>query len=168
MPLFFFFYHGSTALVDQGFLFVDDSWSHWDTPHSVGLLDERSARHRDLYLTTHNTHKRQTPMPRRHSKPQSQLAIGCRPMPWTVRPLRSVQCHYSHHKSQTDWPAIALGSPWREASCYGTGPSVNNNNAHVRNYGGGVALSPAAFGREMARDLYILTQHTICVNVVFL
>ena len=23
-------------------------------------LDERSARHRDLYLTTHNTHKRQT------------------------------------------------------------------------------------------------------------
>jgi len=26
-------------------------------------LDERSARHRDLYLTTHNTHKRQTPMP---------------------------------------------------------------------------------------------------------
>ena len=26
-------------------------------------LDERSARRRDLYLTTHNTHKRQTPMP---------------------------------------------------------------------------------------------------------
>jgi len=26
-------------------------------------LDERSARRRDLYLTTHNTHKRQTSMP---------------------------------------------------------------------------------------------------------
>jgi len=26
-------------------------------------LDERSARHRDLYLTTHNTHNRQTSMP---------------------------------------------------------------------------------------------------------
>jgi len=26
-------------------------------------MDERSARHRELYLTTHNTHKRQTSMP---------------------------------------------------------------------------------------------------------
>jgi hypothetical protein len=26
-------------------------------------LDERSARRRDLYITTHNTHKRQTSMP---------------------------------------------------------------------------------------------------------
>ena len=26
-------------------------------------LDERSARHRDLYLTTHNIHKRKTSMP---------------------------------------------------------------------------------------------------------
>jgi len=26
-------------------------------------LDERSARRRDLYLTTHNTHNRQTSMP---------------------------------------------------------------------------------------------------------
>jgi len=26
-------------------------------------VDERSARHRDLYLTTHNTHKRQTSTP---------------------------------------------------------------------------------------------------------
>jgi hypothetical protein len=26
-------------------------------------LDEGPARHRDLYLTTHNTHKRQTSMP---------------------------------------------------------------------------------------------------------
>ena len=65
------------------------NWSHWVTPHSVGLLwtrdrpvqetstwqhtilttdthrttlDEGSARPRDLYLTTHNTHKRQTSM----------------------------------------------------------------------------------------------------------
>jgi hypothetical protein len=26
-------------------------------------LDEGPARHRELYLTTHNTHNRQTPMP---------------------------------------------------------------------------------------------------------
>jgi len=33
--------------------------------HTIGRtrLDEGSARRRDLYLTTHNTHKRQTSMP---------------------------------------------------------------------------------------------------------
>jgi hypothetical protein len=34
-------------------------------------LDEWSARRRDLYLTTHDTHKRQTSMPWRASNPQS-------------------------------------------------------------------------------------------------
>jgi hypothetical protein len=38
--------------------------THNDTPHSVGLLWTRiSARHKELYLTTHNTHNRQTSMP---------------------------------------------------------------------------------------------------------
>ena len=32
-------------------------------------LDERSARHRDLYLTTHNTHNRQTSMPSARFEP---------------------------------------------------------------------------------------------------
>ena len=41
------------------------SRSHSDTTHSVGRtpLDEGSARRRDLYLTTHNTQKRQASMP---------------------------------------------------------------------------------------------------------
>jgi len=39
-------------------------------------LDERSARSRDLYLTKHNTHKRQLSMARRDSKPQSQQSSG--------------------------------------------------------------------------------------------
>jgi hypothetical protein len=39
-------------------------------------LDEWSARRRDLYLTTHNNHNRQTPMPRWHFNPQSQQASG--------------------------------------------------------------------------------------------
>ena len=39
-------------------------------------LAEWSARRRDLYLTTHNTHKGKTPMTRRDSKPQSQQARG--------------------------------------------------------------------------------------------
>ena len=37
-------------------------------------LDEWSARRRDLYLTTHHTHLRQTSISRRNSNPQSQRA----------------------------------------------------------------------------------------------
>ena len=33
-----FFYHGLTALLGQDLLIVEDSRSHSDTPHSVGLL----------------------------------------------------------------------------------------------------------------------------------
>jgi len=43
-------------------------------------LDEWSARHRDLYLTTQNTHSKH-PCPRLDSNPQSQQARGRRPMP---------------------------------------------------------------------------------------
>ena len=32
-------------------------------------LDERSARHSDLYLTTHNTHKKQTSIPQSGFEP---------------------------------------------------------------------------------------------------
>ena len=32
------FYHGATALVGQDLLIVKDSWSHADTPYSIGLL----------------------------------------------------------------------------------------------------------------------------------
>jgi hypothetical protein len=39
-------------------------------------LDEWSARRRDLYPTKHNTHNRQTSMPRWDSNPQSQQASG--------------------------------------------------------------------------------------------
>jgi len=44
-------------------------------------LDEWSARRRDLYLTTHNTHNRQTSISRWNSNPQSQQASGRRPTP---------------------------------------------------------------------------------------
>jgi hypothetical protein len=40
------------------------------------LLEEGSARRRELYLTTHNTYKRQTSMLLRDSNPQSQQANG--------------------------------------------------------------------------------------------
>ena len=44
-------------------------------------LDVWSARRRDLYLTTHNTHNRQTSMPRWDSNPRPQQARGRRPTP---------------------------------------------------------------------------------------
>ena len=40
-------------------------------------LKERSVRHRDLYLTTHNTHNRQTSVPRLGYEPT--IAAGERP-----------------------------------------------------------------------------------------
>jgi hypothetical protein len=43
--------------------------------------DKWSARHKDLYLTTHNTHNRQTSMLRWDLNPRSQQASGCRPTP---------------------------------------------------------------------------------------
>jgi hypothetical protein len=36
--IFFFFHHGATSPAGQGFLTVEDSWSHSDTLQSVGLL----------------------------------------------------------------------------------------------------------------------------------
>ena len=44
-------------------------------------LDEWLSRLRDLYLTTHNTHKRETSYPQRDSQPQSQQANSLRPAP---------------------------------------------------------------------------------------
>jgi hypothetical protein len=49
-------------LVGQS-LIIDASRSHLDTSLGRAPLDEWSARRRDLYLTTHNTHKRQTSRP---------------------------------------------------------------------------------------------------------
>jgi len=64
----------ATALVDQGLLIIEDSWSHSHTPHSVGLLwtnDKLDAetstwqhttltrnKHRPGGILTHNPNKR--------------------------------------------------------------------------------------------------------------
>jgi hypothetical protein len=49
-----------------------------DAPQSVGLpLDEWSARRRDLYLITYNTHNRKTSMPSVGFEPT--IAAGERP-----------------------------------------------------------------------------------------
>jgi hypothetical protein len=62
----FFFSYGSTALYGPGPPRFVRFHGHTHLRHTtVGRtpLDEGPARRRDLYLTTHNTHKRQTSMP---------------------------------------------------------------------------------------------------------
>jgi len=56
-------------------------WHNHSHTHTLRRtpLNEESVSRRDLYLTTHNTHNRQTSTPRRGSKPQSQQASNCRP-----------------------------------------------------------------------------------------
>jgi len=52
-------------LVGQGLLIIKVSPSHVDKPHSLGLLwtSDQPVTHIYLYLTKHNTPKRQTSMP---------------------------------------------------------------------------------------------------------
>jgi hypothetical protein len=52
--------------------------NHTQTHTTFGRvpLDERSARHRDLYPTTHNTHKRQTSMPTARFEPAIPASEG--------------------------------------------------------------------------------------------
>jgi hypothetical protein len=59
-----FFFHGATAPSGPGpphYRGFTITFRH--TTLGMTPLDEGSARRRDLYLTTHNTHKRQTSMP---------------------------------------------------------------------------------------------------------
>ena len=65
--IFFLSFHGSTALLGPGLLLVEvlrmtHTHTHTHT-HDRTALEQGSASSRDLYLTTHNTHKRQTSMP---------------------------------------------------------------------------------------------------------
>ena len=81
----FFFYFGPTApplqwaKASSSTTFLD----HTQRRTAVGRTppDEWSARRRDLYLTTHNTHNRQTSMPSLDSNSQSQQTSGCKHTP---------------------------------------------------------------------------------------
>ena len=75
-----------TLVMASSFLrFLD----HTQRRSTVGRtpLDELLACRRALYLTTHNTHNRQTSMPRWVSNPRSQQVSSRRPTPQTARPL---------------------------------------------------------------------------------
>jgi hypothetical protein len=63
--LHIFFFNGSTAPWGPRPLYFSRLHDHTETHTTLGRtpLDEWSARRRDLYLTKHNTHNRQTSMP---------------------------------------------------------------------------------------------------------
>jgi len=90
--ILYFFYHG--AIAPSGPM----------PPHCRGFiitlrhitlgrtsLDDWSARRRDLYLTTHNTYKSQTSMPRRDSNPQFSKRAAADPR---LRPRGQWDRHY--------------------------------------------------------------------------
>ena len=70
-------------LVGQGLLFVEYSRSHSVRHTTLGRTPqgEWSDRHRDLYLTAHNTHKRETSLPpggiRTHNPSKQAAADPC-------------------------------------------------------------------------------------------
>jgi hypothetical protein len=80
--------------VGQGLLIIEDSWSHSDTPHSVGLLWTSDQPVTETFIWQHTTliKKHLHVCHRRDSNPQSQQAICHRPTPWTARPLGSANC----------------------------------------------------------------------------
>jgi hypothetical protein len=64
MKMYFFSPMAKQPLVGQGLLFFRGfTITLRHTTLDMTPLDEGPARRRDLYLTTHNTHKRQTCMP---------------------------------------------------------------------------------------------------------
>jgi hypothetical protein len=77
-----FFYHDTTAVVGQELLNIEDSQSHSDTQHSVGLLWTSDQPDTVIYTWQHTTLTRDRhPWPRLDSNPQSQQARGNKPTP---------------------------------------------------------------------------------------
>jgi len=73
--------------------------TQWRITSGRTPLDEWSARRRDLYLTTHNTHNRQTSMPPVGFKPT--ISAGERPQTYAL-----------------DRAAIGTGCYWTYRTCY--------------------------------------------------
>jgi hypothetical protein len=118
-----FILFGATAPSGPGPL---NSRGFWST-HNDAPLDEWSALRRDLHLTAHNTHNRQTSMPRWDSNPQSQLASGRSPTPWTARPL-GLTCIWIE---KVNFKIIITNYFNWDLSCYKNSNNNNNNNISV-------------------------------------
>jgi hypothetical protein len=115
-----FFSMAHQPLVGQGLLIIEASRSHPDTPHLVGLrasalhfrgfaitlrhatlgrtpLDEGSAQSRNLYLTTHNTRKRQISMSPSELEPAIPASERPQPPAW-ARTATGIGCLHTSKK----------------------------------------------------------------------
>jgi hypothetical protein len=114
--------YGSTAPVGLGLLIVEVPRSILVRNTTLGRtpLDEGSAPSRDHYLTTYNTHKRQTSMPPAGFKPRSHQASGRTSIPWTTLPLGSasyiftlIHCLYSRYERNVSIALPLLSATYR-------------------------------------------------------
>ena len=120
-------YHGATAPIGpgsphcRGFMIT-----HRHTTVSRTPLDKRSARNRDLYLTTHNTHNRKTSIPRAGLE----LAISASERPQTHTLDRAVTgIGFSYvHNSFTYWLKMADTLSKEAWLCNSTGINKNVHN----------------------------------------
>jgi hypothetical protein len=72
----------------QVLIIIEVSWSHWDTPHSLGLLWTSDQPVAGTFTSQHTKIARDGyPFRRRDSNPQFQEASGRRPTPLTALPL---------------------------------------------------------------------------------
>ena len=80
----FFFYGACSPIAGYGPLILWGFRDHTQRHTTVGRtpLDEWSTRRRDLYLTTHNTHNRQTSMPPAGFEPT--ISAGERPQTYAL------------------------------------------------------------------------------------
>ena len=92
--LVFFFFMTQQPLVGQALLIIEFSRSHSDyTKRGRTPLDEWSVRRTYIYLTTHNTHSRQTSMPTVGLEPEipaSEEPQAHRPRPRVHRDRRKI------------------------------------------------------------------------------
>ena len=103
-PVVFFLFSSdvSTRFWVMAFTYGCHNHTHWTHTHTCTHacthgripLDKWSARHRDLYMTTHNTHRDIHPCPWWYLSPQSQQTRGHRPTLWTVQPQLLPQFTY--------------------------------------------------------------------------
>ena len=98
-----FFYHGQEPPVGQGLLIIEDSWPHSFRHTTLGKtpLYEWSVSRRDLYLTTNNTHNRQTSMPPAGFEPT---------IPASERPTQSIGLLWTSDQ------LVAETSTWRHTT----------------------------------------------------
>jgi hypothetical protein len=93
----------------HGLLILEVFLDHTQRRTTVGKtpLDEWSARRRDLYLTTHNTYKRQIPMLPVRFEPT--FSAGKRPQTYALDRAATAngECNYEAHKIKWSTPSIA-------------------------------------------------------------